>query len=69
MIQAHKNLIMILKKESEYYSAIDKANRGLSFSINSNESIENVLDISEHPLKIKNKIMESVKEEGELDNL
>ena len=69
MLQAHKNLIMILKKEKEYYDAIDKANNGLSFSINSNDSIENILDISEHPLKIKNKIMESVKEEGEFNNL
>ncbi len=70
MLQAHKNLIMILKKEKEYYDAIDKANKGLSFSINSNESIENVLDISEHPLKTKNKIieMETVREE-ELENL
>ena len=71
MLQAHKNLIMILKKEKEYYDAIDKANNGLSFSINSNESIENILDISEHPLKTTNKIieMESVKEEGEFNNL
>ena len=69
MIQAHRNLILILKKESEYYDTIDKANRGISFSINSDKSIENVLDISEHPLKIKNKIMESVKEEGEFENL
>tara|TARA_R110000851_G_scaffold268153_1_gene420835 strand:- start:432 stop:1070 length:639 start_codon:yes stop_codon:yes gene_type:complete len=70
MLQAHKNLLMILKKEKEYYSAIDKANRGISFSINSDESIENVLDTSTHPLKTKNKIieMEAVKE-GELDNL
>ena len=69
MLQAHKNLILILKKEREYYDTIDKANRGISFSINSDKSIENVLDISEHPLKIKNKIMESVKEEGEFENL
>jgi hypothetical protein len=68
MIQAHKNLLMILKKEAEYYDSIDRANRGISFSINSDESVENILDISEHPLKIKNKIMETVKEE-ELENL
>jgi hypothetical protein len=68
MIQAHKNLLMILKKEAEYYDSIDRANRGISFSINSEESVENILDISEHPLKIKNKIMETVKEE-ELENL
>jgi len=69
MLQAHKNLILILKKEREYYDTIDKANRGISFSINSDKSIENILDISEHPLKTKNKIMESVKEEGEFENL
>jgi len=69
IILAHRNLLAILKKEKEYYDAIDKANRGISFSINSDESIENILDISEHPLKIKNKIMESVKEEGEFNNL
>ena len=70
MIQAHKNLLMILKKEAEYYESIDKANRGLSFSINSEESSENILDVSEHPLKTKNKIieMETVREE-ELENL
>ena len=69
IILAHRNLLTILKKEKEYYDAIDKANRGISFSINSDESIENILDISEHPLKIKNKIMETVKEEGEFNNL
>jgi len=70
MLQAHKNLLLILKKEKEYYDAIDKANRGLSFSIKSDESIENILDVSEHPLKTKNKIieMETVREE-ELENL
>ena len=70
MIQAHRNLLMILKKEAEYYDSIDKANRGISFSINSDESVENILDISEHPLKTKNKIieMETVREE-ELENL
>tara|TARA_R110000824_G_scaffold90450_1_gene220905 strand:+ start:81 stop:266 length:186 start_codon:yes stop_codon:yes gene_type:complete len=61
---------MILKKEKEYYQSIDDANNGLSFSINSEESIENMLDVSEHPLKTKNKIieMETVREE-ELENL
>tara|TARA_R110000782_G_scaffold58662_1_gene122369 strand:- start:176 stop:814 length:639 start_codon:yes stop_codon:yes gene_type:complete len=70
MIQAHRNLLMILKKEAEYYDSIDKANRGISFSINSDESVENILDVSEHPLKTKNKIieMETVREE-ELENL
>lgn len=70
MLQAHKNLLLILKKEKEYYDAIDKANRGLSFSIASEESNENILDVSEHPLKTKNKIieMETVREE-ELENL
>tara|TARA_R110000796_G_scaffold85579_5_gene185624 strand:+ start:1718 stop:2356 length:639 start_codon:yes stop_codon:yes gene_type:complete len=70
MIQAHRNLLMILKKEAEYYDSIDKANRGLSFSINSDKSNDDILDISEHPLKTKNKIieMETVREE-ELENL
>jgi hypothetical protein len=69
MIQAHRNLLMILKKEAEYYDSIDKANRGISFSISS-ESNEDILDVSEHPLKTKNKIieMETVREE-ELENL
>mgnify|MGYP003677490175 FL=1 len=69
IILAHRNLLTILKKEQEYYDAIDKANRGISFSISS-ESNEDILDISEHPLKTKNKIieMETVREE-ELENL
>jgi hypothetical protein len=68
MLQAHRNLIMILKKEKEYYQSIDDANNGLSFSISSNE---NIMDISEHPLKTTNKIieMETVKEESEIDSL
>jgi hypothetical protein len=69
IILAHRNLLTILKKEQEYYDAIDKANRGISFSISS-ESNEDILDVSEHPLKTKNKIieMETVREE-ELENL
>jgi hypothetical protein len=50
MIQAHKNLLMILKKEAEYYESIDKANRGISFSISS-EPNEDILDISTHTAK------------------
>ena len=71
MLQAHRNLIMILKKEKEYYSSIDKANRGLSFSINSEESIENILDTTTHPLKTTNKKieLESVEEGNEIDDL
>jgi len=65
MIQAHRNLILILKKEREYYDTIDKANRGISFSINSDKSIENVLDISTHTAK---PILNSINE-LEADNL
>jgi hypothetical protein len=66
IILAHRNLLAILKKEQEYYDAIDKANRGLSFSIS-----EDNLDDTTHPLKTKNKIieMDTVNEEGELENL
>jgi hypothetical protein len=68
MIQSHRNLLMILKTEKKYFDEIDIANSGLSIQ---SESTENILDITTHPLKTTNKIieMETVKEGDELDSL
>ena len=68
---AHKNLLVILKKEREYYSAIDKANRGISFSIASDDSNEDIMDTTTHPPRTKNKIIEmkAVSEGEEFENL
>ena len=68
MIQSHRNLLMILKTEKKYFNEIDIANSGISIS---SDSTENILDITTHPLKTTNKIieMETVKEGDELDSL
>ena len=68
MIQSHRNLLLILKKESDYYKAIDDANDGISIQI---DSTENIMDVSHHPTRTKKKIIEmkAVKEGEEFENL
>ena len=68
MVQSHKNLLIILKEEKKYYSAIDNANDDISIS---SDTVENVLDTTIHPLKTTNKKneLETVNEEIEIDAL
>ena len=68
MVQSHKNLLIILKEEKKYYSAIDNANDDISIS---SDTVENVLDTTTHPLKTTNKKieLESVEEGDEIDAL